>query len=74
MSKQFAAFYVSWRDAPAPPWGLFANERQYGRAAALALAQKLNEIAAEGWIIDMVIPTQSGPAGYTAAFTIIAFK
>ena len=74
MSKQFSAFYVSWREAKNRPVGLFANETSYGRAAADAVEAKINELAEDGWIIDRVIPSGGLTPQQTAAFTIIAFK
>ena len=55
MSKQYAAFHVSWRDSKKRPL-LFGGDEEMGRAAADALEQKLNVLAEEGWIIDRVIP------------------
>lgn len=74
MSKQFAAFHVSWRDARQRPWGLFSNDAAFARAAAQALEAKLNELAHEGWIIDKVISGSGLTAQQTASFTIIAFR
>lgn len=74
MSKQFAAFYVSWRDAKNRPLGLFADEAAYGKAAGRALEAKLNELAQDGWILDRVIPASGLTARQVAAFTIIVFK
>lgn len=74
MSKQFASFHVSWRDAKRRPWGLFADEAAYGRSAARALEEKLNDLALEGWILDRVIPAGGITPRQTAAFTIIVFK
>lgn len=74
MSKQFGSFHVSWRDAKHRPLGLFADETAYGRAAARALEARLNELAAEGWIIDKIIPAAGIAPRQTAAFTIVAFK
>ncbi len=74
MSKQFAAFHVSWKDAKVRPLGLFADERDYGRAAAAALQVRLNQLADEGWIIQEVIPAAGLTARQTAAFTIVAFR
>ena len=74
MSKQFATFHVSWRDTKVRPLGLFANERDYGRAAAAALQTRLNQIADEGWIVQEVIPAQGLSPQHTSAFTIIAFR
>ena len=73
MSKQFAAFHVSWRDSRHKPL-MFASELDLGRAAANALETKLNELAEEGWIIDRVIPAYGLTARQSAAFTIVAFK
>ncbi len=74
MSKQFAAFYVSWRDAKNPLLGFFSNEADFGRAAAEALESKLNELAQDGWIADKIIPGAGFSAQQSASFTIIAFK
>lgn len=74
MSKQFAAFHVSWRDARRRPLGIVANEATYGRAAADALEAKLNELAEAGWILDRVIPAAGLTPRQTSAFTIIVFK
>lgn len=74
MSKQFASFYVSWRDAKVRPIGLFADERDYGRAAAAALQTRLNQLADEGWIIQDVLASPGLTPRQTAAFTIVAFR
>lgn len=74
MSKQFAVFHVTWRDAKRPPIGLFADERDYGRAAAAALQERLNQLADEGWIIQEIIPAAGFVPRQTAAFTIVAFR
>lgn len=74
MSKQFAAFYVSWRDAKNPLLGFFSNETDFGRAAAEALESKLNDLAQDGWIADKIIPTAGLTPQQSASFTIIAFK
>lgn len=74
MSKQFVSFHVTWRDAKRPPIGLFANERDYGRAAAAALQERLNQLADEGWIIQDVLPASGITPRYAAAFTIVAFR
>ncbi|HXI86010.1 MAG TPA: hypothetical protein VNH64_01020 [Parvularculaceae bacterium] len=74
MSKQFASFHVSWRDAKRKPLGLFADEAAYRRSAAQALEAKLNDLAQEGWILDRVIPANGITPQHTAAFTIIVFK
>jgi len=74
MSKQFAAFHVTWRDAKRRPFGLFADERAYGRAAAAALQDRLNDLADEGWIIQEIIPATGLTAKQTSAFTLIAFR
>lgn len=74
MSKQFAAFHVSWRDARNRPLGLFADEGTYARAAAQALEAKLNDLAAEGWIVDQILTATGLTARQTSAFTIIVFK
>jgi len=74
MSKQFSAFHVTWRDAERRPFGPFANERDYGRAAAAALQQRLNQLADEGWIIQDILPASGLTPQQTAAFTVIAFR
>lgn len=74
MSKQFAAFHVTWRDAKRRPAGLFADERDFGRAAAAALQERLNQLADEGWIIQDIIPAAGLVPKHTAAFTIVAFR
>jgi len=74
MSKQYAAYFVSWRHAKRRPLGLFADESSYGRAAATALETKINQLAQEGWIIESIIPAAGISARETAAFTVIAFK
>lgn len=74
MSKQFASFHVSWRDAKVRPLGLVADERDYGRAAAAALQTRLNQLADEGWIIQEIIPGSGFSPKQTASFTIIAFR
>ncbi len=73
MSKQYAAFHVSWRDSKRRPF-LFGGDEAMGRAAADALESKLNALAEEGWIIDRVLPAAGLTAQQTAAYTIIAFK
>lgn len=73
MSKQFAAFHVTWRDSRRKPL-FFGGDAELGRAAADALESKLNELAEEGWIIDRVIPAYGLTPRQSAAFTIIAFK
>jgi len=73
MSKQFAAFHVSWRNSRKKPI-LFAGDVDLGRAAADALETNLNELAEEGWIIDRVIPAYGLTPRQSAAFTIVAFK
>jgi hypothetical protein len=73
MSKQYAAYFVSWRDASRRP-GPFSGEGDFGRAASDALEKKLNELAEEGWIVDRVIPSFGLTPRQSAAFTIIAFK
>jgi len=65
---------VTWRDAKRRPIGLFADDRDYGRAAAAALQERLNQLADEGWIIQEIIPAAGLMPKQTAAFTIIAFK
>jgi hypothetical protein len=74
MSKQFATFFVSWRDAKKKPFFFDGNEAEYGRAAADALEARLNELALEGWIIDRVIGATGLTPRAAAGFTIIAFK
>ncbi len=74
MSKQFAAFHVSWRDHKVRPLGLVADERDYGRAAAAALQSRLNQLADEGWIVQEVLPASGLTPKQSAAFTIIAFR
>jgi hypothetical protein len=74
MSKQFASFHVSWRDAKRRPLGLFADEASYNRSAAQALEVKLNDLAQEGWILDRIIPAIGITPKQTAAFTIVVFK
>lgn len=74
MSKQFAAFHVTWRDAKRKPFGLLADDRAYGRAAAAALQDRLNELADEGWIIQEIIPASGLTPKQTSAFTLIAFR
>lgn len=74
MSKQFAAFYVTWRDAKRGPIGLMANERDYGRAAVAALQERLNQLADEGWIVQEIIPATGLTPKQTAAFTVVAFR
>lgn len=74
MSKQFAAFHVSWRDAKPRPLGIMADEAAYGRAAARALEAKLNQLAEQGWILDRVIPATGLTPRQTSAFTIVVFK
>lgn len=73
MSKQYAAFHVSWRDSKKRPL-LFGGEEEFGRAAADALEQRLNTLAEEGWIIDRVIPAFGLTPRQSAAYTIVAFK
>ncbi len=75
MSKQFATFYVTWRDAKRTSIGsLFADSDAYGRAAAIALQDKLNELADDGWIIHDIYPAAGLAPKQNAAFTIVAFK
>lgn len=74
MSKQFATFFVSWRDAPNRPLGLAMDDAAYGRAAAQGLEAKLNDLAQEGWILDRVVPAFGLTARQSCAFTIVAFK
>lgn len=73
MSKQYAAFHVSWRDSKKRPF-LFGSDEELGRAAVDALEQKLNLLAEEGWIIDRVIPAFGLTPRQCAAYTIVAFK
>ncbi|MEK7264756.1 MAG: hypothetical protein AAB227_01535 [Pseudomonadota bacterium] len=73
MSKQYAAFHVSWRDSRKRPL-FFGGDEEFGSAGADALEQKLNALAEEGWIIDRVIPAFGLTPRQTAAYTIIAFK
>ena len=74
MSKQFAAYFVSWRHAKRRPLGIVADEAAYGRAAAEALEEKMNQLAQEGWIIDTIIPANGVGPKLSSAFTIVAFK
>lgn len=74
MSKQFAVFHVSWRDAKNPLLGFFSNEADFGRAAAEALEAKLNELAQNGWITDKIIASAGLTPQQSAAFTVVAFK
>ena len=74
MSKQFAAFHVSWRDSKLRPLGLVADERDYGRAAAAALQTRLNQLADEGWIVQEILATNGLTPKQCSAFTIIAFR
>ena len=74
MSKQFAVFHISWRDAPRAPVGLFANERDYGRAAAAALQARLNELADEGWIVQDIIQSPGVTPRLNASYTVIVFR
>jgi len=74
MSKQFASFYVSWRDAANRPLGLAMDDAAYGRAAAQALEAKLNDLAQEGWILDRVIPASGLTPRQSSAYTVIVFK
>lgn len=74
MAKQFASFYVSWRDAKRAPIGLFANERDYGRCAAAALQTRLNELADEGWIVQEIIPQAGIDPRISCAFTVVVFR
>lgn len=73
MSKQYAAFHVSWRDSKKRPV-FFGGDEEFGRSAADALEQKLNALAEEGWIIDRVIPAFGLTPRQSAAYTIVAFK
>ena len=74
MSKQFAAFHVTWRDAKRPSIGLFSDERDYGRAAAAALQERLNQLADEGWIVQDIMPAHGFTPKQTSAFTVVAFR
>ncbi|MEO0878076.1 MAG: hypothetical protein AAFY22_00040 [Pseudomonadota bacterium] len=74
MAKQYCAFFVSWRHAKRRPFGWFADEASYRRAAAEALEAKINALAEEGWIIDQIMPASGLTAKDCAGFTIIAFK
>ncbi|MFQ5563052.1 MAG: hypothetical protein ACE5FO_05740 [Parvularculaceae bacterium] len=74
MTKQFATFHVSWRDANPRPLALFADSPAYRRAAAVALEDKLNDLADDGWIIQDVFPATGLEAKGSAGFTIVAFK
>ena len=74
MSKQFAVFHISWRDAKKVPMGLFADSRGYGRAAAAALQDKLNALADEGWIVHEILPVHGFTAKETAAYTLVMFR
>lgn len=74
MPKQFASFYVSWRDAESFKIGIFSNEEDYGRAAAAALQERLNRLADEGWIIQDILPATGLTPKQTAAFTVVAFR
>lgn len=73
MSKQYAAFHVSWRNSRKKPL-LFSSDDDFGRAAADALEQKLNELAEEGWIVDRIVPAFGLTSRQSAAYTVIAFK
>ena len=74
MSKQFAAFHVTWRDAKRSSVGLLPDERDFGRAAAAALQERLNQLADEGWIIQEIIPSQGLTPKQSAGFTVVAFR
>jgi hypothetical protein len=74
MSKQYAAHFVSWRHAKKRQVGFFADEEAYGIAAAEALEQKLEALAAEGWIIDRILPSAGQTPQVAAGFTIVVFK
>lgn len=74
MAKQFATFFVSWRDSTSAPLGVFSTEASYGKAAAEALETRLNALAEEGWVIDRIIPATGYTSKLSAAFTIVAFK
>lgn len=73
MSKQYAAFHVSWRDSKRRPL-MFGSDEEFGRAAADALEMKLNSLAEEGWIVDRVIPSFGLTPRQSSAYTIVAFK
>ena len=74
MAKQFSTFYISWRDAKKRPLGLFADESSYGKAASSALEAKLNELGADGWIVDRIIPATGFTPRQCAAYTVVVFK
>ena len=74
MAKQYAAFFVSWRDAPDPPFALFANEASFGKASAAALEARLNALAEDGWIVDRIVAGGGLSPQQSASFTIVAFK
>jgi hypothetical protein len=74
MSKQFATHFVSWRHAKKRQVGFFADEAAYGAAAAEALELKLEALAAEGWIVDRILPAAGATPQLAAGFTIVAFK
>lgn len=74
MTRHFTVVHVCWRDAAERPWGLLANDRTYGRAAADALADKLNALSGEGWIIDRILPGGGITPAQTASYTVVAFK
>lgn len=74
MSKQFATFFISWRDAPNRPLGIAMDDAAYGRAAAQALEARLNDLAQEGWILDRVVPAFGLTPRQSSAFTIVVFK
>ena len=74
MSKQFGAYFVSWRHAKRRPLGVFADEASYRRAAAEALEAKMNQLAQEGWIVDAIIPASGLTPRDSAGFTIVVFK
>jgi hypothetical protein len=74
MTKQFKAVYVSWREARRRPLGLFAEDRDYARAAAQALEAALNDLAEDGWIVEKIFPAQGLTGRQASAFTVVAFK
>lgn len=73
MSKQFAAFHVSWRGSKKRPL-MFGSDEDFSRAGASALEAKLNELAEEGWIVDRIIQAPGLTSRQTSAYTIVAFK
>jgi hypothetical protein len=73
MTKQYAAHHVSWRDSRRRP-GPFSHEAAYGRAAASALEEKLNDLAQDGWIVDQIIPARGFTPQQCSAYTVVVFK